>query len=365
MLNKLFKKFRARSSKNNSLSLIIKPIKCKNKFQCSSKKIKVSYRDKNNGNNNFKKILKFLSPRSDKKNKNNVKINNQESVNTNYKYSQDSGWVEMTRSLSQSSLIIARGNFTTSSPVFNRKGFDDFCFDNSIGMELNDIPNIEHIKPLELLNKSNLSYSTIGIDETGINLNFVEKNSTLNFEMNLIRANSDSEVMPLGVDVKDSNHDSNEEFSSNCNNILSQSFPVTCNSTRRESCNKLLKCIVGQMFAKDFDENTKSSDDTSIFIDQNLFKSFDQMIVIPEDDFDCDRKPMRDTLLEISRRKSFFNDNKLSPPKRSVQNKSNYDSNNRSYNLSNDNINISLPSPENYKCNKKFDLLKISEGVPL
>lgn len=357
MLSKFFKKFRANKSKNKSFSLLSKSRKCKTKRTCIKMKV-LNVSDKSNkvlgdnSNNNLKKIIKFLSSKTDKQ------INKEEeevqvkhgSINANSKHSQDSGWVEMTRSCSRSSLPIIHGNFSTSSPVFSRKQFDNFCINYGMSFEVEAIPKIDciDIEPIQILNQSDLTCSTINSQETGINLNFDEQNSTIvKEEVDLLRANSDSEILPLMEGRDDS--DLEEEFTSNYN-VLSQSFPTTCNSTRRESNNKLLKCIVGMRFAHEFSE--KSADESSIFVDQNLFASFDQPFAPEAED---QKKSMRDTLAEISTRRQSFSDN--------VSNSSKVKTSSISCNFSNDNVNISLPKPESYECGKKFDLLKISEGV--
>ncbi|KAH0564589.1 hypothetical protein KQX54_012954 [Cotesia glomerata] len=353
MLSKLFKKFRGSNSKNKSFSLLSKSRKRKTKR--ASIKIKLNLSDKNNkvlsdnSNNNLKKIIKFLSPKTDKIKTKEVQVNH-ESINANSKNSQDSGWVEMTRSSSRSSMTITHRNFSTSSPVFGRKQFDNFCINYGMSFEVEAIPKIDCIdnEPIEImLNKSDLTCSTINSQETGINLYFEEQNSTIiNHEVDFLRANSDSEILPLMEAKEDSDLD--EEFTSNYN-VLSQSFPATCNSTRRESNQKLFKCIVGMRFAHEFTE--KSAEESSIFVDQNLFASFDQAFAPEAQNL---KKSMRDTLVEISTRRQSFSDD---------SNSSRVKTSSIGCNFSNDSVNISLPKPESYECGKKFEMLKISEGV--
>uniref|UniRef100_A0A0C9PYA5 Dgk_0 protein n=1 Tax=Fopius arisanus TaxID=64838 RepID=A0A0C9PYA5_9HYME len=176
---------------------------------------------------------------------------------------------------SLSSLIISTGNFCTSSPVFQqknpRRGQDDPSNDSIInGMSPSGV-------------KATLNFSDIDNekDEEKVSL----KGSS-RCRGNLINSKSESELFPLLEFDREIMEMSND-------NGRRHSYPGMSNTTRRESWQELLKCIISNM---------KNESEASSSSSYALGSFSEDSLEVPT----ITRKPMREALLEISRRRSFY-----------------------------------------------------------
>lgn len=203
--------------------------------------------------------------------------------------SKELDWGGISTYSSASSLIIVHEKLCTSSPVCQPKSPSRAkTFANS--SDPSDDVIIGGMSP-------DGRRTTMAYHDT-LNESFCEtKSSSREFEGIIkISSKSESELFPV-VDV---DRDI-EDFSRS--NRMRQSYPGMSNTTRRESCQALLKCIASNMTnmkdlcgAEQLDKSTSSLDTI-----QDSSEGFHQ-----QHQESSTTTPMRQALLEIARRRSFY-----------------------------------------------------------